>query len=197
MNKKSTLGERIKQIRALETQEEFGLRIGVTQRAVVNYETQGRIPKKTILRKICEQYAVDEHWLLTGEGEAKIPTVGDSNVSDEIQPLEIITSQNKKIPTVGESESLISVLRENAALLRQNGDLRVEVERQRARIADLERQLEAAQPAGMARLEQENRELRERVRELEQELDRIILHMPPPTDKAQQLLPSLRGEGKP
>ena len=56
MNKKSTLGERIKQIRALETQEEFGLRIGVTQRAVVNYETQGRIPNKTILRKICEKY---------------------------------------------------------------------------------------------------------------------------------------------
>lgn len=64
----ATLGERIKQIRGKMTQKEFSQLLGITQRAVINYEISGRVPRKKILKSICEQFNVCEQWLLTGEG---------------------------------------------------------------------------------------------------------------------------------
>ena len=203
----TTLAERLKIARGKATQKEFSRSLKVSQSSYSLYEQGQRIPDADILYRICDLYKVDAHWLLMGIGKPhEEPTAcGMSQISEpeSAQPPDFTNTTKNTACDMSQvlggdlMARCLHLADENAALLRQNGDLRVEVERQRARIADLERQLEAAQPAGMARLEQENRRLRERVRELEQELDRIILHMPPPTDKAQQLLPSLRGEGKP
>ena len=52
MNEKSTISERIKIVRGTNTQKEFADRLGITQRAVVNYESLGRTPKGAVLKKI-------------------------------------------------------------------------------------------------------------------------------------------------
>lgn len=174
MSTNDTVGERIRMLRGLETQTEFALRIGVTQRAVVNYETLGRVPKKAILRKICEQYDVDERWLLTGNGPmnqsqgargSEITKTCDMSPvlkGEELQQADF--TDCRKTETCDMSQVLVRELTarclrlsdDNADLLRQNGDLRVEAERLRmdverrdARIAELERQLvEALNPPG-------------------------------------------------
>lgn len=89
--------------------------------------------------------------------------------------------------------------------VRQNGDLRVEVERLRmdverrdARITELERQLaetpsiSVADKTAMVNLEQENRRLRIKI----QELERIGLTLTPETDSLQKDLPPLRNRSR-
>ena len=79
------------------------------------------------------------------------------SVSKNIQRIDFIDSKNKKtadtsaVSGEGLTVRCLRLSDENADLLRQNGDLRVEVERQRmdierrdARIAELERQLAEA-----------------------------------------------------
>lgn len=100
----ATLGERIKQIRGKMTQKEFSQLLGITQRAVINYEISGRVPRKKILKSICEQFNVCEQWLLTGEGpmlsgQQKEQTTDMSAVLSPIlpaQPAENIDSPDWK-----------------------------------------------------------------------------------------------------
>ena len=73
-------GERLKLLRGRLTQQELADILGITQRAIVNYETGGRIPKGRILRKICEYFNASEQWLLTGAGPMNF-----GNISDESQ----------------------------------------------------------------------------------------------------------------
>lgn len=184
MNKKippTPFGERLKKIRGRMSQATFAASIGITQRAVVNYETGGRLPKGTVLRKICEQYGINEDWLLTGTGAMAAPTPGAERAGEKTANTSAVLNldsgqcvENKEsgacktanLSAVLPQELTARCLRladENAALLRENGDLRVEVERLRrdverrdGRIAALEQQLvEALKPrGGQAMLEQ-------------------------------------------
>lgn len=82
---------------------------------------------------------------------------------------------------------------EVARLLRENGDLRVEAERQKARIAELTRQGAVEEREGgnaaLARLELENRELRVRVQQLRQ----ALAAAPTVTDALQNDIPPAPG----
>lgn len=82
---------------------------------------------------------------------------------------------------------------EVARLLRENGDLRVAVERQKARIAELERLGAAGEREGgnaaLARLELENRELRVSVQQLRQ----ALAAAPTVTDALQNDIPPAPG----
>ena len=196
----STLGDRLFELRAKRSRKAFAQQYSIHEQTLIRYEKNIRTPEEDFIRLVSQGEGVCEKWLLKGDGPkyAVLPaTVADKKNETDKQHIEFIDKNKRQACDVAHNESMVvHVLQENAALLRQNGDLRVEVERQRARIAELERQLEAAQPVkAVERLEQENRRLRERVRELEQELDRIILHMPPPTSREQQALPGL-GSGE-
>lgn len=165
MNVKSTISERIKTVRGTNTQKEFADRLGITQRAVVNYESLGRTPKGAVLKKICEEFGVSEQWLLTGTGPMySLGALHDAGKKHEVfqQRLshihtdvgdmsptspERITEQpdiyNKNINTMGDMSPVLELAQrclqlgqENADLLRHNADLRVEIERLRR---DLER----------------------------------------------------------
>ena len=174
MGNNGSIGERIRTVRGTKTQAEFAVCLGVTQRAIVNYETGGRIPKGSILRKICEQYRIEEKWLLTGEGPMCQPEgaqpdfqskMGDTSPildSQNLQHADFVDSNKEKM---GDVSPILRLTEQNAALqrdlletVRQNGDLRVEVERLRmdverraTRIAELERQLAEALKAPQSR----------------------------------------------
>ncbi|MBD5538863.1 MAG: helix-turn-helix transcriptional regulator [Desulfovibrio sp.] len=205
MNKKippTPFGERLKKIRGRMSQAAFAASIGITQRAVVNYETGGRLPKGTILRKICEQYGINEDWLLTGTGAMAAPSPGaeragvkTANTSavlnldsgQDVGNKESGACKTANLSAVLPQELTARCLRladENAALLRENGDLRVEVER-------LRHQLEQTKEAGpaddalFAKLVQENKDLRARLKAFE----RAGVVAPPMTDIAQNGLP--------
>ena len=51
------------------SQREFGERLGVSRDVISNIE-YGRVPpKELLLRHMCQQYIINEHWLQTGEGK--------------------------------------------------------------------------------------------------------------------------------
>ena len=51
------------------SQREFGERLGVSRDVISNIE-YGRVPpKELLLRHMCQQYNINEHWLQTGEGK--------------------------------------------------------------------------------------------------------------------------------
>lgn len=65
------MNERFKEIRkALElSQEKFGERLGVTKTAISKIESGTNNPTDTIIKLLCNEYNVNEEWLLNGDGE--------------------------------------------------------------------------------------------------------------------------------
>ena len=66
-----TIGDRIKKIRLSKNlnQTEFGLKVGLEQRTVSDYERGISSPGKGRLYLIAEKFGVNPEWLLTGKGE--------------------------------------------------------------------------------------------------------------------------------
>ncbi len=63
------IGERIKTVRGDLSREKFSAMTGISKTALVNYETESRIPSADYLVKILEQFPeTSAGWLLTGEG---------------------------------------------------------------------------------------------------------------------------------
>lgn len=157
MNPTSTLGDRLFEVRGRRPRKVFAQLYGIHEQTLIRYEKNQRIPDNNFIQRVGAGEGVSRDWLVCGKGEkyssdslGKCPTVGHSREVDYSQPVEN-TESGKRDTSDGRTlnAELFQVLRENADLLRQNGDLRVEVERQRARIAELERQLaEALKPQG-------------------------------------------------
>lgn len=160
-------GDRLFEIRGRRSRVTFARQYGIHEQSLIRYEKNQRIPDNNFIRKILDGEGVSEEWLINGQGPKYIsqpPTVGDCGENKKLQPTEINKIKEYSASDVGGCETdLIRTLHENAALLRENGDLRVEVERLRmnierrdSRIAELERQLvEALKPChGKTVLEQ-------------------------------------------
>ncbi len=64
-------GERVKQIRKSKgmTLEKFGERVGVTKQTVSRIENGVNALTEQMLLSVCREFAVNEQWLRTGEGE--------------------------------------------------------------------------------------------------------------------------------
>ena len=173
-----SLGARLKIIRGSLNQAEFARRVGSSQSGISAYEKGQRKPDYETLMRVSNGFGVRLEWLLTGEGEmyaAAAPgeyTTTKVKTSDMSEVLKGENSQSIDFTSCDKTESsdmsellvkeftarCLRLSDENADLLRQNGDLRVEVERQRARIAELERQLAEAlsPPGGQALLDKRN-----------------------------------------
>lgn len=80
---------RIKAVRKVNkmTQIEFGQKIGIKGNTVTNYETGLRNPSDAIIKSICREFNVNEHWLRTGEGEMFSEPFGNSNMSERLKIL--------------------------------------------------------------------------------------------------------------
>ena len=64
------------------THEEFGSKIGVARNTIAQYESGRIVPSTPVITNMCKEYAVNETWLLTGEG----------NMFKDITPSEEIES---------------------------------------------------------------------------------------------------------
>ena len=64
------MNSRIKELRqALGlSQREFGQRLGVSRDVISNLEYGRSRPKAVFTRHLCEQFAVNEQWLIAGDG---------------------------------------------------------------------------------------------------------------------------------
>ena len=152
MENNKNFGYRIRTIMENLTLQEFADSINVTVRALSNY-LAGRVPRKSVLQKICDRYGVVPRWLLTGEGpmyKTDFPASESENV--------------RRVAQTGNTDILDRYLRavdENNTLIRENADLRIQLERKDSRIRDLERE-NAEIPALKARIAELERELSER-----------------------------------
>jgi transcriptional regulator with XRE-family HTH domain len=63
----SSIGARISQVRHHLTQTKFAASLGIHKNTLIRYEKAKRLPDSALLMRICEQYAVDPAWLLTGQ----------------------------------------------------------------------------------------------------------------------------------
>ena len=65
------MNERIKIIRrnAKLTQQDFADRIGIKRNTVALYESGNCGVSDAVIKLICREFSVHEHWLRTGEGE--------------------------------------------------------------------------------------------------------------------------------
>ena len=69
---KTTIGDRIRYIRGLLTQPEFGKKLGVRRNNVYTWETNKNMPLAETLLRIYKEYGVNINWLLSGEGKPYI-----------------------------------------------------------------------------------------------------------------------------
>lgn len=129
------MGERLRQVRGKLSQLEFGRRIGVSQGSVRNYEIGERAPEANTIVRICQEFGVSAQWLLGLPEETGVLPIQDDIPSPENR------ETPAKAPERDGRDDLIAALRENANLLKENGELKVELERMKAQVAELKRQL--------------------------------------------------------
>jgi len=153
---KMTIGNRIKKVRGGLSREEFALKIGADKSTIQRYEQYNNIPKGDILQRIYEQFNVNIHWLLTGEGEPfpeekdvdavfvrnqkevysveyKTQTTGDPLIQAIAGLKQIFDSKNAV---------LIQTLTLNIAAFQMAAKSETKILDQERRIASLERQLQ-------------------------------------------------------
>ena len=172
MEKNKNFGYRIRTIMENLTLQEFADSINVTVRALSNY-LAGRVPRKSVLQKICDRYGVVPRWLMyktdfpASESE-NVRRVAQNILGEDVQHIENINiEENKNVRRVaqtGNTDILDRYLRavdENNTLIRENADLRIQLERKDSRIRELERENEEI-PALKARITELERELSER-----------------------------------
>lgn len=72
--------ERIKAIRkqAKLSQTEFAGRLGLTQNYVSLIESGQRTPADRTIGDICREFGISKDWLLTGDGEMRVPEASDA-----------------------------------------------------------------------------------------------------------------------
>jgi len=71
------VSKRIIKIRGNLDRETFGAKIGVSGRTVQRWELNNELPKGKETVKIAEEFGVNAHWLLTGQGEPYITNDGE------------------------------------------------------------------------------------------------------------------------
>lgn len=80
---------RIKEIRKAIglNQTEFAEKLGIAPNTISSYEGGTRIPSDAIIKSICREFAVNEEWLRTGEGEMKQSPSREQEMSSLIRHL--------------------------------------------------------------------------------------------------------------
>lgn len=78
------------------TQEEFGSKIGVARNTIAQYESGRIIPSNPVIANICNEYAVNETWLRTGEGDIFKDLTPSEEIESFLRTLAIAGDENFK-----------------------------------------------------------------------------------------------------
>ncbi len=78
------------------TQEEFGSKIGVARNTIAQYESGRIVPSNPVIANICKEYAVNETWLLTGEGDMFRNITPSEEIESFLSTLAIAGDENFK-----------------------------------------------------------------------------------------------------
>ena len=78
------------------TQEEFGSKIGVARNTIAQYESGRIIPSNPVIANICNEYAVNETWLRTGEGDMFKSSTSSEEIESFLNTLAIADDENFK-----------------------------------------------------------------------------------------------------
>lgn len=81
--------DRIRELRKATalTQAEFGKKVGVSTSAEQKWELGVAVPSDAVIKLICREFAVNEEWLRTGEGEMKQSPSREQEMSSLIRQL--------------------------------------------------------------------------------------------------------------
>lgn len=85
------MNKRLKQIRTTcgLSQEEFGKRIGIESRAhISSLENGTRNITERIVKDICREFAINEKWLRTGDGEMTVEATQEERFATNIAKLQ-------------------------------------------------------------------------------------------------------------
>ena len=113
------VGSRIRRLRGSLSLAAFGMRVGVTAKAVQNYE-RGRLPRAEILHRIADRYGISLTWVLTGQGKAI------DKVAEQAEPYRRVSKKEKKLRKIFD-ELLESNDKEILDLLSKQIDLLAEL----------------------------------------------------------------------
>lgn len=62
-------------------QQAFAEKLGLSKNFISLVETGGRVPSDRTISDICREFAVNEHWLRTGEGDMFRPVSRDAEIT--------------------------------------------------------------------------------------------------------------------
>lgn len=81
--------DRIKELRKAAglNQTDFGKRVGVSLSAVQKWESGENVVSDSVVLLLCREFAVNEEWLRTGEGEMKQSPSREQEMSSLIRQL--------------------------------------------------------------------------------------------------------------
>ncbi len=160
-----SVGARIKTIRDnLDiTQAVFADRLGTARNTIANYEIGRREPKDATIKAICREFNVNENWLRTGKGE-----MFDDTSNIEIERLARELSLDDFLRGIVTSYLELDAggrkaVQEFVRKLNENGFNQTESPHEQSNNEDIIAKIE--------KLQQQNEELIERVKFLEEEAD--------------------------
>ena len=163
----NSFAARLRLVRGKESREKFAKKLGLSPRALLNYENGTRVPKSDLLSQICARLGIDIAWLLTGvSSDGSIPEIkrGTSDMSevfeggDRNQHIENIALKEKKSSDMSEvmlsyeesrnlyqkmldlQERIATLLEDKAALQVALERANMDTERRDQRIRELERE---------------------------------------------------------
>ena len=164
-----TFGDRIKKLRNGRNSKLFAATAGISSGSLSRYENGESLPSLRLATRISERVGVSVEWLLHGTGpdptlpgyvppeemERIVKTIHDETdrearavlrkiAPDEDELVEKLSGRALTMILTRQLDEWTTLHKEHSDLLRENGDLRVEAERMRARISELERQLAEA-----------------------------------------------------
>ena len=128
------IGKRIRVVRRRASRKDFAAKHGISPTTLKRYEYDERYPDQPFLDSLILSEKISPKWLLSGEGHLYEFEPDNSDQGEAKAPhLQLTTVIDK----------LIYSLEKNSELQKENGDLRVEIERLRARVAQLENEIKA------------------------------------------------------
>jgi transcriptional regulator with XRE-family HTH domain len=135
---------RIRKLRGEMSQSEFSQLVGINPNTLRNYEQGQSLPNISTAAELCKKTGVLVEWLILGEGpmrrgEEALSTPARSTISMDNQTLEkeLASERDLNRELLMENRELNA---ENRQLIKENANLRVELERAKARAAPSEEQ---------------------------------------------------------